>query len=145
MTRGGPRLFYPDWTARPSLTVIGGRGDTLGAALGPLTASLFFYRRRFMDPTVNEHQPGSAPSRRPPARMPLPASARVQGSSFPLPSLGPCLSSSVPWPPSVPVPSEGEVTPAASPAGWEGRGLQAGPPSPLCNSVQSRGRGDGPP
>lgn len=124
---------------------MGGRGDTLGQLLAPLTASLFsilalsWIRRR-----VNA-KPGSAPSPCPRPRPHAPASLSWgPGLSLSLPSLGLCPSFLSPSHCPAPlhtrpcIPTQREVTFSPRPAGLEGRGLQAGPPASLY-SVQSPG------
>lgn len=88
----------------------GGRGDTLGQLLAPLTASLFSILDLFVDPTAGERKPGSAPSRCPPPAcpcQPLPGSGALPPFVHPpwghVPALCPLLSPQTFCTPHVPI------------------------------------------
>lgn len=59
-----------------------------GGSAWPAHSFSLFYRRRFMDPTVNEHQPGSAPSRCPLLACPCPSLPGSRALPSPCPLWG---------------------------------------------------------
>lgn len=120
----------------------GGPREHPGAALGPIHSFSFFYLRPFMDPTVGELKPGSAPSRCPPPACPC---QPLLGSGAFLPAALPgavsqlSVSFSPPSPSALPpacIPTEREVTPSPRPH-WAGGEGAAGRPSASLYSVQS--------
>lgn len=120
---------------------MGGRGDTLGQLLAPLTASLFsilalsWIRRR-----VNA-KPGSAPSPCPPSQPACPCQPLLGSGALP----GAVSQLSVPFPlpsPSAhpalhPNPKRGDLQ-RPVPPGWRAGGCRQAPPASLY-SVQSPG------
>lgn len=132
---------------------MGGRGDTLGQLLTPLTASLFsilalsWIRRR-----VNA-KPGSAPSPCPPPQPACPCQPLLGSGALPPSALPGAVSQlSVPFPlpsPSAhlslhPNPKRGDLQQPAPP-GWRGGGCRQAPP-PLCTQCNPLVcGGDGPP
>lgn len=130
---------------------MGGRGDTLGQLLAPLTASLFSildlsWIRRRVNASPVLPRPVASPLP-PPARMPLPASPGVWGSPSLCPPWGRvpalCPPPALLHPPTTPtpacVPTEREVTLSPRPhrAGGEGAAGKPPPPPTSLYSVQS--------